>query len=103
MIPYPVSRTGKRVTLIACIAADGSFLPPGIVICWKTFDHEFLFHEFTSEKVEIYYGNKGYMNLQNFINWITDTFVPDMIARSQKWNYGGPAALILDNCSAHQD
>jgi hypothetical protein len=33
---YPVSRTGKRITLLACVAAEGSFLKPAIVIPRKT-------------------------------------------------------------------
>jgi hypothetical protein len=100
-IPYSVSRTGQEVTLIACIAVDGSFLRLDIEICRKTFGHEFLLHRFTSDKVQIYHGNKGYLDLQFFNDWITDTFVPDLIARRQKWSYRGLTFLTLDNCPVH--
>jgi hypothetical protein len=39
-IGYPVSRKGKRITLIGCIAGDGSFLLPALVISRKTFEDE---------------------------------------------------------------
>jgi hypothetical protein len=101
IIPCPVSRIGKRATPIACIAVDGSFLWPGIVICRKIFDDEHLLHGFTSGKVETYHGNKGYIGLQIFNDWITDTFVQNLIARRQKWSSGGSAFLVLDHCPAH--
>jgi hypothetical protein len=34
----PVSRQGKRITLIACVAADGSYLRPAVIIPRKTYD-----------------------------------------------------------------
>jgi hypothetical protein len=37
---YPVSRNGKRITLIGCIAADGSYIRPAIIIPRKTYDDE---------------------------------------------------------------
>jgi hypothetical protein len=37
IVYYPESRTGKRITLIAYIAADGSFLRICLVIARKNF------------------------------------------------------------------
>jgi uncharacterized protein YjhX (UPF0386 family) len=50
---YPVSRTGKRITLIACIAADGSYLKPALIIARKTFDDELVDYGYTPEKLDI--------------------------------------------------
>jgi hypothetical protein len=36
----PVSRAGKRITLMACIAADGSAIKPQIIIPRKTIDDD---------------------------------------------------------------
>jgi hypothetical protein len=36
----PVSCAGKRITLVACIAANGSYLKPMIVIPRKTVDRD---------------------------------------------------------------
>jgi hypothetical protein len=50
----PVSRTGKCLMLIVCIAADGSYMRPALIIPRKTFDDELLLFEFTTDKVELY-------------------------------------------------
>jgi hypothetical protein len=36
----PVSRTGKRITLMACIAADSSVLKPQVIVPRKTVDSD---------------------------------------------------------------
>jgi hypothetical protein len=100
-VPYPVSRTGKRVTLVACIAADGSFIRPSIVISRKTFDDELLLYGFTPEKVEIYDQSNGYIDLEIFNDWMRDTFVPELLARRERYQYQGPVFLIMDNCPTH--
>jgi hypothetical protein len=102
IVHYPLSRTGKRITLIGCIAADGSFLRPCLVISRKTFDDEILIHGFTPEKVEIYSQANAYIDLGIFDDWFRDTFVPDLIARRERFSYHGPAFLIMDNCPAHR-
>jgi hypothetical protein len=102
IVHYPVPRTGKRVTLIACIAADGSFIRPCLVISRKTFDDEILIQGFTPEKVEIYSQSKAYIDLDIFDDWFKDTFIPELVARRERFSYQGPAFLILDNCSAHR-
>jgi hypothetical protein len=100
-VPYPVSRTGKRITLIACVAADGSFVRPCIVISRKTFDDELLLYGFTPEKVEIYNQRNGYIDIEIFNDWVRDTFVPEIVARRERYQYQGPAFLLLDNCPSH--
>jgi hypothetical protein len=102
VVHYPVSRTGKRITLVACIAADGSFLRPCLVISRKTFDDEILTQGFTAEKVEIYSQSKAYIDLDIFDDWFKDTFIPEVNVRRERFGYPGPAYLILDNCSAHR-
>jgi hypothetical protein len=39
-VSSPVARTGKSVAWIACLAVDGSFMGPWLIISWKTFDNE---------------------------------------------------------------
>jgi hypothetical protein len=53
-IAFPVPRCGKRIPLVACIAADGSFPKPVVVIPGKTFDTEIPLTGITSEKVQIH-------------------------------------------------
>jgi hypothetical protein len=37
---YPVKRSGKRITLVACIAADGSYMKPTVILSRKTYETE---------------------------------------------------------------
>jgi hypothetical protein len=99
---YPVSRTGKRITLIACIAGDGSYIRPCLIIPRKTFDDELLCFGFTPEKVEIYSQSHSFIDIEIFNDWFRDTFIPELIARRQRFTYQGPAFLILDNCTSHR-
>jgi hypothetical protein len=61
-ISYSVSRKGKRITLIACIAANGSFLRPALVIARKAFDDDLLLFWYTREKMEIYDQQRAYID-----------------------------------------
>jgi hypothetical protein len=101
-VSYPVSRTGKRITLIACIAADGSYLRPSLIIPRKTFDDELLLFGFTPEKVEIYSQTHSFIDIEIFNDWFRDSFIPELVARRQRFLYTGPAFLIVDNCTAHR-
>jgi hypothetical protein len=49
----PVSWTGKRITLMTAIAADGSVLKPEIIIPRKIVDTDLLLTGLTSEKVTV--------------------------------------------------
>jgi hypothetical protein len=100
-VHYPVSRQGKRVTLIACITADGSFLRPCVVIPRKTYDDDLCTYGLTKEKIDVYYQRKGYIDKDIFEEWFQETFVAEIVQRRAKHEYGGPAYLIMDNCSAH--
>jgi hypothetical protein len=102
-VRYPVSRTGKRVTLLGCIFADGSHLRPALVIPRETFDDDLITGcGYTSEKVEVYNQKKGYVDRDIFEDWIQDLLLPEIQNRRDRYNYQGQAVLILDNCSAHK-
>jgi hypothetical protein len=66
---YPVSRQGKHVTLIVCIAADGSFLRPAMIIRQNTYGDNLGTYGFTKEKLEAYSQGRGFaaevMNRRN--------------------------------------
>jgi hypothetical protein len=47
-------RSGKRITSVACIGADGPFLKPLIAIPGKTINAEIVLIGLSSEKVAIY-------------------------------------------------
>jgi hypothetical protein len=56
---FPVHYLGKRITLIACIARDGSFLKPMVIVPRKTVDDDLLLTDLTSEKVDVISQPRG--------------------------------------------
>jgi hypothetical protein len=98
---YPVSRRGKRITLIACIAADGSFLRPAVIIARKTWENEFQPRGLTAEKLAIYSQSHSFINGNIFQDWFMNTFCTELQRRREMYEYWGPAFLILDGCTAH--
>jgi hypothetical protein len=100
-VSVPVSRTGRRITLVACIGADGSCTKPLIVIPRKTTDVDIFLTGLSEEKVEVYSQTNGYIDRQIFESWLENTFIQELKKRREAYGYPGPAVLIMDNCTAH--
>jgi hypothetical protein len=101
LVYYPVSRTGKRITLLACVAAGGSSLKPAVMIPRKTYDGDLLLFEITPEKVELYPQENGDISMPIFEDWLRTVFIPELEKRREACSYTCPAFVMLDNCSAH--
>jgi hypothetical protein len=65
-VDVPVPRSGKRITLVAYISADGSFLKPTMIIHRKTVDDDLVMTGLTTEKLAIRSYPKGYMDTAIF-------------------------------------
>jgi hypothetical protein len=100
-VRYPTSRTGKRITLVACICADGSYVRPTLIINTKNYSDDAFIHGLTHEKIEIYTQDKAYMIRDIFEDWVKCTLIPELARRRIFFDYWGPAFLIMDNCSSH--
>jgi CRP-like cAMP-binding protein len=100
-VDVPVARCGKRITLVGCIALDGSYLKPMVIIPRKTVDYDLAPTGLTDEKVEIVHQPKGYINTQLFDDWFEDIFLTELAQRRSKHRYDGEAVLLLDGCSCH--
>jgi hypothetical protein len=98
---YEVSRRGKRITLIGCVVADGSYLRPALIVSRSTYEDEVLEYGLTEEKLEVYSQKHAFIDRDIFFDWMKDTFAPALEIRRQIHHYAGPAYLLLDNCSAH--
>jgi hypothetical protein len=90
LIHFPIPRTGKRITVLVCIGADGSYLRPGVVIARQNFEDELVTYGLSAEKVEIYHQDR-----------FKDTFILEVRLPRARTNYHGLTYLILDNCSAY--
>ena len=97
---FPVERKDDHTTFVACIAADGSYLKPLIVVKRKTIEARAL-RKSLSDKVMILCEDTGYINSEIFNKWLSDLFIPEVQERRRKFNYTGPAVLILDGCPSH--
>jgi hypothetical protein len=100
-IYYPVPRTGRRITLIAAIALDGSYIKPMMIISRKTIDDDLPLLGITAEKVVIVHQPKGFIETFIFERWFEEIFLPELEARRSAFQYTGPAFLILDGCICH--
>jgi hypothetical protein len=98
---YPVPRMGKRITLLACVAADGSFLKPTVIIPRKTYDEDLYLLGMTPEKVKLYSQENGYVETSIFNDWFKNIFVPEIERRRDVYSYNSLIYLMLDNCSPH--
>jgi hypothetical protein len=97
----PVSRLGKRIALVASVAADGSYLKPFVIIPRKTVDADLPFTGLTKEKLIVYSQPKGFITTEISDAWFEETFLPELRARRVSRAYDGQAVLILDGCTAH--
>jgi hypothetical protein len=92
---YSVSRRGKRITLIACVSADGSYVTPALIIPRATYEDELAEYGLTDEKIVIYSQKNAFMDRDIFFDWLKEVFRPDLIAWRTKWSYDGKAYLLL--------
>ena len=64
---YPVERSAKSSTLVACIAADGSAVPPLLVVKHRTYRQALLLKGWAEEKVSLAFNESGFVNGDIFL------------------------------------
>jgi hypothetical protein len=101
-VQFSVSGTGKRISLIACISADGTDVRPSIVIQRATIEDEAVTFGLTPDAVEISTQGKSFVDRDIYQDWFQDTFLPEVRRRRERWQYQGPVFLVLDNCTAQR-
>jgi hypothetical protein len=84
---YEVSRRGKRITLIACIAADGSCLRSALIIHRATYETEIQESGLTEEKLRVYCQSHAFIDHDIFLHWLKDTFLPALSLRRLQYDY----------------
>jgi hypothetical protein len=94
-------RRGKGIAVLACRAADGSNLSPGVVRARKMFEDALVPSGLTPAKVEIYHQDRSFVDMVISQDWFRDLFIPEVNRRRTMLNYDGPVFLRLDNCSVH--
>ena len=102
-IKIPVARAGKRASLLAAICADGTTLPPAIVVPRKTVETELLDCGYTPDKVCMGYQESGFFTTEHFLNWAFNYFFPAIRKRREEYNYHGECLLIIDGFGPHEN
>jgi len=95
-INIPVNRDSKRSTLLHGICADGSFIPPCIILPRKTIETETFNCGLTPEKVLLLYQINGFMTNSCFDLWFHQIFIPQIKKKKRELSYNGESLLIMD-------
>jgi hypothetical protein len=101
VVPLPVSRAGKRITLVATICADGTYIRPLVIIPRKTVDQDLRLFGINDENCLIRFQESAFIDRELFDLWMEDVFVPEVRKKRESLHYAGPCLLLLDNCTAH--
>ena len=100
---YPVERNTKSSTLVACIAADGTGIPPLLVVKHRTFREIIEEMCWTEEKVTFAHSDSGFITREIFMRWLREVFIPNVNERRERiGNMGQRAYLLMDNCQSHK-
>ena len=100
---YPVARDTRHATVVACIAADGTAIPPLVIVTHRTVREALMRRCWTPDKVLFAHSEKGFITHEIFTDWLRDTFVPNV--NEQRRRIGDMeqrAFLLMDNCSSQR-
>jgi len=99
-LTFPVYRSCKRITLLHCISTDGTRVKPLFVLPRKTIERDISFYIdinsccFSSQ-------DNGFLTADLFKLWLYACFFPQLEEKRQKFQYFGPALLIMDGFKGH--
>ena len=100
---YPIPRNGGHSTVVACIAADGTAIPPLVVVTHRTTRNTLRLRCWGDDKVCFKHSDSGYVTHELFMAWLQDTFIECVDERRRRYgNMEQTAHLLLDNCSSHK-
>lgn len=98
---FGVSRDGDRITLIACVNLDGSYMKPSYVITRETVDVELTQNGFLKDNVYLYFSESAFANTPIFEDWLKDVYLEEIKRRREQYQYDGYAVLLMDGFGAH--
>ena len=91
----------KRATMVVTIAADGTALKPLMVVRRQSLDAELRELGYTHSKIHFSRSATGYITKKLFNEWAGQIYLPYIRQHRNDTGYTGPALLILDGCSCH--
>ncbi|KAH0791100.1 DDE-domain-containing protein [Histomonas meleagridis] len=100
-VRIPRDRTSKRATMLNGICANGSTIKPMIVLSRETIEKELLDHGYTLDRVHIGRCDTDYINQKLFLQWVKQSFIPEMRANRAWFHYDGTMIIIMDGFGVH--
>lgn len=98
--PYPIERKGDRSTVLVCINDLGIVGRPLFAVK-RTYGDLEIYKKLPLNSLEVVHTKKGYINTRSFELFIRNIFIPSLLELRNKYNYQGPAILIMDNYEPH--
>ena len=96
---YPINRP-RRISVLHCIATDGTSPIPMIVLPRKTVDNE-VFDELSPYNILFKHQSSGFCTGDLFLEWFVLCFMPFLMLKRADRGYEGPADLINDGFKGH--
>lgn len=100
---YPVERSVKRASVIACISPAGLVCEPQFAIEDRCTIDVKLFDYIPYESLQIVGTNSGFINTDSFLKWLNEIFLPKLHYLREKYSYNGTAVIITDGLLAHSN
>ena len=100
--PFAISRQGKLSTVLHCIAGDGRWIKPQVVLQRKTADSE-IYKYLSPTYFQFVHTPSGYVNSVSFEYWFSNVFIPELREKRSRYNYQGESILLMDGLLAHKN
>lgn len=105
-ILVPISRAKRRMTILWCIFADGTFINPLVVLSRKSIEKELFDAGFTPENFLFRYQSSGFVTTELFNEWAAKILIPEIISRKNKILQIDPtfeksAVITMDGLKQH--
>jgi hypothetical protein len=100
-VTVPVNRSGKRLTMLAAISADGSSLTLKVIVQRKTYEIDRCGSGFNPEAVIIVHRERGFIGRNLFDLWASKVPFPEIEPRCEHFHYKEDVILLIDGCTCH--
>lgn len=93
-------RNEKRCSAHVSISLDGKNVPPTLILPRLTIDSE-VYSVLPKNCFKAFSQINGFLTTAIFLKWWQNVFLPHLQLKRIKYNYNGPALIILDGLKAH--
>jgi hypothetical protein len=100
-VPVPVNRHTQRWTFRACIAADGYWMKPFMIVDRATVEAVVGLYGYDSSSVFLAPQENAFMMTHLFELWAREVVFPAVAQRWAEFGYTGMALLLLDGLGSH--